>query len=74
MCIAIFVKNIFICSSYSRAATITATSRSLRPLFEDSYYSSVATIRSAAFIQEIRYIRIIIHIYAIPGVMPPISA
>ena len=37
MRIAIFVVNIFICGSYSRAATISANSQSLRRLFEDGY-------------------------------------
>ena len=39
MCIAIFIMSIFICGSYSRAATIYANSRFLRRLFEGGYYS-----------------------------------
>ena len=45
MHIAVFVMNIFICTSYSRAATI--------PLTHDpcGIYSRVTTIQSAAFIR-----------------------
>ena len=39
MGIAIFIMNIFICGSYSRAATISTNLRSLRCLFEGGYYS-----------------------------------
>ena len=35
---AIFVMNIFICGSYSRAVSIFANSRSLRRLFKGGYY------------------------------------
>ena len=36
---AIFIMNIFICGSYSRAATTSDNSRSLRRLFKGGYYS-----------------------------------
>ena len=75
MRIAIFIINIFICGSHSRAATIFANSRSLRRLFEGVYYSKYSVYLrkySSLLLRYFPFISTLLHVYTFYTLYPPL--